>query len=59
MSLETEKIFTLLNKFLDEHGDEYQDEEKAVAAFQMQYNQRLRMEWILSMIRMKIYYGIC
>ena len=28
MALETEKIFTLLNKFLDEHGDEYQKEKE-------------------------------
>lgn len=43
MSFETEKIITLLNKFLDEHGDEFQDEEQAIAAFQLQYNQSLRM----------------
>lgn len=43
MSFETEKIITLLNKFMDEHGDEYQDEEEAIAAFQMQYNQSLLM----------------
>ena len=43
MSFETEKIITLLNKFLDEHGDEFQDEEQAIAAFQMQYNQSLLM----------------
>ena len=41
MSFETEKIITLLNKFLDEHGDEYQNDEEAIAAFQMQYNQSL------------------
>ena len=43
MSFETEKIITLLNKFLDEHGDEYQNDEEAIAAFQMQYNQSLLM----------------
>ena len=43
MSFETEKIITLLNKFMDEHGDEYQDEEEAIAAFQLQYNQSLLM----------------
>lgn len=41
MSFETEKIITLLNKFLDEYGDEYQNDEEAIAAFQMQYNQSL------------------
>ena len=41
MSFETEKIIILLNKFLDEHGDEYQNDEEAIAAFQMQYNQSL------------------
>lgn len=35
MSFETEKIITLLNKFLDEHGDEYQNDEEVIAAFQM------------------------
>ena len=35
MSFETEKIITLLNKFLDEHRDEFQDEEQAIAAFQL------------------------
>lgn len=43
MSFETQKIITLLNKFLDEHGDEYQNDEEAIAAFQMQYNQSLLM----------------
>ena len=43
MSFETEKIITLLNKFLEEHGDEYQNDEEAIAAFQMQYNQSLLM----------------
>lgn len=41
MSFETEKIITLLNKFMEEHGDEFQDEEEAIAAFQLQYNQSL------------------
>ena len=44
MSFETEKIITLLNKFMEEHGDEFQDEEAAIAAFQMQYNQSLLMD---------------
>ena len=43
MSFETEKIITLLNKFMEEHGDEFQDEEEAIAAFQLQYNQSLLM----------------
>ena len=38
MSFETEKIITLLNKFLDEHGDEYENDEEAIADFQMKYN---------------------
>ena len=44
MSFETEKIITLLNKFLDEHGDEFQDEEQAIAAFQLQYNLNIVMD---------------
>lgn len=44
MSFETEKIITLLNKFLDEHGDEFQDEEQAIAAFQLQYNLNMLMD---------------
>lgn len=44
MSFETEKIITLLNKFWDEHGDEFQDEEQAIAAFQLQYNLNMVMD---------------
>lgn len=44
MSFETEKIITLLNKFLDEHEDKYQNDEEAIAAFQMQYNLNMVMD---------------
>ena len=44
MSFETEKIITLLNKFMEEHGDEFQDEEQAITAFQLQYNLNMVMD---------------
>ena len=43
MSFETEKFITLLYKFLDEHGDEYENDEEAIADFQMKYNLNIAM----------------
>ena len=43
MSFETEKFITLLYKFLDEHGDEYENDEEAIADFQMKYNLNITM----------------
>ena len=43
MSFKTEKFITLLYKFLDEHGDEYPNDEEAIADFQMKYNLNIAM----------------